>query len=160
MDPQRRYFFPVTGYNFRLTNIAAAMLCAQLERASEMVEGRRRIYAAYESRLANVSGVELQPRADWAEISPWLFSVTIDEQRFGRSRDELMAFLAEAGIETRPFFIPLHQLPPFRAQSRARNEQLPITDALGSCGLNLPTYVGLTESDIDEICSLVRAAAR
>jgi perosamine synthetase len=160
MDPQRRYFFPVTGYNFRLTNIAAAMLCAQLERASEMVEGRRRIYAAYESRLANVSGVELQPRADWAEISPWLFSVTIDEQRFGRSRDELMAFLAEAGIETRPFFIPLHQLPPFRAQSRARNEQLPVTDALGSCGLNLPTYVGLTESDIDEICSLVRAAAR
>lgn len=153
MDPQRRYYFPVTGYNFRLTNVACAILCAQLERGLEMVEKRNAIYKRYEDGLRELPGIHLQPVASWAEISPWLFSILVKEE-FGRSRDELAHVLDEAGIETRPFFIPLHTLPPFRG----RHADLPVTDRLSACGLNLPTFPGLALEDVDRICeSIVRA---
>ncbi|MGL4551078.1 MAG: DegT/DnrJ/EryC1/StrS family aminotransferase, partial [Gemmataceae bacterium] len=112
MDPQRRYYFPVTGFNFRLTNLAAAILCAQMERRDAIVAARRAIYARYNGLLAQVTGVRLQPVAPWAEPSPWMYACLIEDE-FGCSRDEVMRHLAEAGIETRPMFIPLHTLPPF-----------------------------------------------
>lgn len=159
VDPTRRYFFPVTGYNFRLTNVAAAFLCAQLERTESMLADRRRIYARYAANLEDVAGIVPQPVAAWAEITPWLYSITVDPSHFGRTRDELIAALAHAGVETRPFFIPLHTLPPFRAMSQQRSETLPVTESVGAAGLNLPTYVGLEDDDIDAICDVIRAAA-
>src|SRR5207244_7461581 len=77
MDPKRRYYFPVTGYNFRLTNVACAMLCAQLERREAILQRRRDIYALYRKLLGDVGSIGFQPAAPWAVISPWLFSVTI-----------------------------------------------------------------------------------
>jgi len=155
MDPERRYFFPVTGYNFRLTNLACAILCAQLERAEDIVASRRRIFNLYEERLAGVLGIGLQPAADWAKPAPWLFCVTV-EDGYGHARDDLAAFLRENNVDTRPFFIPLHTLPPFRAESAGRKEHLPVTDRLGATGLNLPTHFDLSEEDIDRICELIR----
>ena len=67
-----------------------------------------------------------------------------------------MRLLDQEGIETRPFFIPLHSLPPFREESRLRREQLPVTDLLGATGINLPTFTGLTEQDIETIANAVR----
>lgn len=160
MDPQRRYYFPITGYNFRLTNLAGALLCAQLERADELVDRRRRIYDAYSSQLRDVPGVGLQPVAEWAQISPWLFCILVDEVVYGHSRDELAAYLEDHGVETRPFFIPLHELPPFRVQSAARSESLPVTDRLSAGGLNLPTYTTMSDSALDRVCSLVRDFGR
>ena len=113
MDPDRRYWFPVVGYNYRLTNVACALLCAQLERREAILARRRAICAAYRRKLEGVPGVGFQPVAPWAEPAPWLFSITVDAEAFGRTRDELMAALAAEGIETRPFFIPMHQLPPY-----------------------------------------------
>jgi perosamine synthetase len=156
MDPDRRYYFPVTGYNFRLTNLACAILCAQLERREEIIGRRREIYARYCQQLGNVPGVELQPVAPWAEISPWLFSLTVNEGRFGATRDELMARLAEQGIETRPFFIPLHTLPPFREGSRRRGERLPVTVDIAARGLNLPTFNTMSDAQVDRVCDAVR----
>ena len=160
MDPQRRYYFPVTGYNFRMTNVQAAMLCAQLERREAILGQRRQVFAAYQERLANVAGIGLQPRAPWAEPAPWLFSIVVDERAYGKTRDELAARLAEDGIETRPFFVPLHKLPPFREASRAREEYLPETDRLAERGLNLPTYNTLALADIDYIVDRIRAHGR
>jgi len=160
MDPQRRYYFPVTGYNFRMTNVQAAMLCAQLERHETILGQRRKVFASYQERLANVAGVGFQPRASWAEPAPWLFSIVIDEKAFGRTRDDLARLLAEDGIETRPFFVPLHHLPPFRGGSKARGENLPETDTLAERGLNLPTYNTLGLSDIDYIADRIRAHGR
>jgi len=159
VDPNRRYYFPVTGYNFRMTNIAAAMLCAQLERHEEIVAKRRQVYTWYKQALAGIAGLHFQPVASWAEITPWLMCVRV-EPPFGRSRDELMAFLGERGIETRPFFIPLHGLPPFREESRRRGETLPITDHLAATGLNLPTFPQLSQDDIGYIADAVRASAK
>lgn len=158
MDPQRRYYFPVTGFNFRLTNVAAAILCGQMERREAIVAARRAIYAKYNGLLAQVPGVRLQPTAPWADLSPWMYACVIDEDEFGCTRDDVMAHLAEAGIETRPMFIPLHTLPPFRAESKARGEHLPVTDRLGAQGLMLPTYNTLTAADIERVVSAVADA--
>ncbi|MEA2645637.1 MAG: perosamine synthetase [Chloroflexota bacterium] len=160
MDPQRRYYFPVTGYNFRLTNVACAILCAQLERREAILARRREIFARYAAALDGVPGIGLQPVADWAEPSPWLFCATVDAGAFGRDRDELAAALAEAGIDTRPFFIPLHQLPPFREESRARGEALPHTERISAAGLNLPTYTQMTDADVDRVAEAVRQQQR
>lgn len=156
MDPERRYYFPVTGYNFRLTNVACAILCAQLERREMLIDERRRVFQSYKDALEGIEGIGAQPLAPWAVPAPWLFCITVDHAAYGNSRDELIQLLAAEGVETRPFFLSLHNLPPFREASQNRHEQLPHTDAISDAGMNLPTYSGLTESQIDRICNIIR----
>ena len=156
VDPERRYYFPVTGYNFRLTNVACALLCAQLERKEIILSRRRKIFDDYRANLAGIPGIGLQPVAGWATPAPWLFCVTVDREAYGRSRDDLMEHLHENGVETRPFFIPLHTLPPFRQESARRKEALPITERVASCGMNLPTHSGMTSADVGYVCSLIK----
>lgn len=160
VDPARRYFFPVTGYNFRLTNVCCALLCAQLERHEELIGRRRRIFERYRQALEGVPGIGFQPCAEWAEPAPWLFSITVSEGEYGRTRDDLAALLLERGIDTRPFFVPLHRLPPFAASARERCADLPVTDELGSTGLNLPTFTAMDEATIDRVAAAIRASAR
>ena len=156
MDPQRRYYFPITGYNFRITNIACALLCAQLERREHIIARRQWIYEQYRARLKDIPGIDDQPIANWAKPAHWLFCITVNQAEYGRSRDELMTALEMEGIETRPFFIPLHTLPPFREESQRRREHLPVTDRLGATGVNLPTFTGLTEEQIETVCNAIK----
>jgi perosamine synthetase len=160
MDPDRRYYFPITGYNFRMTNVAAALLCAQMERVEQFIEKRREIFNNYNNALLNIPGIKLQPVADWAEISPWLYCILIDPDEYGVSRDDLARNLAENGIETRPFFYPIHRLPPFRVESRNRNENLPVTDMLSEQGLSLPTFTSLSDNSILYISDMIRNARK
>lgn len=152
VDPSRRYYFPVTGYNFRMTNIAGAILCGQLERKDQIVAKRRQIYAWYREMLAGVPGIGFQPIANWAEITPWLMCLLI-EPEFGKTRDEVAEGLRAVGIDSRPFFLPLHTLPPFRQESMARRDDLSVTTRLAVRGINLPTYPALREEDVDFICT-------
>lgn len=158
MDPRRRYFFPVVGFNYRLTNVLCALLCAQLEKRVRLIQRRREIYSRYREHLKDISGVGLQPVAPWAEITPWLFCVTIDSDRFGRSRDEVIAVLEESRIETRPFFIPVHQLPPYSMP--ARPASLPETERLSAGGINLPTFTAMSDSQVDRVCDTLASARR
>lgn len=160
MDPKRRYYFPVTGYNFRLTNLACALLCAQLERREQILQCRRAIYSRYRKMLSAIPGIGVQPQASWAEVTPWLFSILVNAQEFGLTRDELMGKLAKMQIETRPFFIPLHTLPPFREGSRRRGEELPVTVSLGMQGMNLPTFSTMTDAEVERICESIAQLQR
>lgn len=160
VDPHRRYYFPVTGYNFRLTNVACALLCAQLERRDEILARRNAIFSRYDELLEGIPGIGLQPAAEWASRAPWLYSITVDEEAYGLSRDALMAKLGENSVETRPFFHALHRLPPFREESRRRGEELPVTDRLSATGMNLPTYSALTDADQQHIATVVRNGHR
>ncbi|MEQ1859647.1 MAG: DegT/DnrJ/EryC1/StrS family aminotransferase [Chthoniobacteraceae bacterium] len=160
MDPARRYFFPITGYNFRLTNVACAFLCAQFERREQLIARRREIFALYRELLAGVPGLGFQQQADWAECAPWLFCALVDATEFGMSRDALLTGLAGQGIDTRPFFIPLHTLPPFREGSRQRGEHLPWTEKLGATGINLPTYTTMTDDDVRRVARAIVELAR
>jgi perosamine synthetase len=159
VDPKRRYYFSVVGYNYRLTNVACALLCAQLERADDLLAARNRVFAAYRDALNGIPGIGFQPIADWAEPAPWLYCVTVDEAEFGRSRDELMAYLATAGIETRPFFYPIHRLPPY-VPAEGSPADLPVTDRLGATGMNLPTSPRMSSDDVAWIADAIRGARR
>jgi perosamine synthetase len=159
MDPERRYFFTVVGYNYRLTNVACALLCAQLERVDEIIEWRRRLFADYASALVGVAGIGFQPNAEWAEPAPWLFCITVDAAEYGRSRDDLMALLADEGVETRPFFVPIHQLPPYEA-ARGAQQSLPVTDRIATGGINLPTSPMISSTDVARIADVIRRNAR
>lgn len=160
MDPTRRYYFPITGYNFRLTNVACALLCAQMERRVVIMEHRNAIFDRYRSGLAEIPGIGFQPVAAWAIPTPWLFCITVDPDAFGRTRDELAERLAAEGIETRPFFIPLNTLPPFSDGAAARGDAVPVSESLGASGMNLPTFGSLAEGDQMRIVDAIRRAAR
>ena len=149
VDPKRRYYFPVVGYNYRLTNVACAILCAQLERWPEISAARASVFRAYSAGLAAIDGVGLQPVAPWAEAAPWLYSITVDQVAYGRSRDQLASRLEASAIETRPFFHPLHRLPPYKL--RHAGGELPVTDELAARGLNLPTSSRLGQGDIQRV---------
>jgi perosamine synthetase len=145
MDPQRRYYFPVIGYNYRLTNVAAALLCGQLSRLPEMLERRRVVYSTYDGAFHAASGVTTQPVAAWASLTPWLYSVLLDDQD---TRDRVAQRLSTRGIETRPFFVPIHTLPPYEV---SRHLDLPVTNELGRRGLSLPTSSTMPSTVADRV---------
>lgn len=154
MDPKRRYWFPVVGYNYRMTNLAAALGCAQLERASELIGHRVRIAKGYEERLsphADRLGIQLASEASWAEAVHWLFSIRVPAAK----RDLLMAQLADQKIETRPFFPPMHHLPMYSDPSFRHGRGLPVAEELADTGINLPTYTALGNADLDRICHAI-----
>jgi perosamine synthetase len=160
MDPDRRYFFPIIGYNFRLTNVACAILCAQLENYDLIMSRRRQVSIWYADSLKGVAGIRLQPVSSDVSVTPWLYCITVDEQSYGRSREDVMSLLTSEGIETRPFFIPIHSLPPYRQEAAARGCLLPVTDTLAQIGINLPLYPTLSESAVKRICEVLRSGAK
>ncbi len=156
MDPAVRYHFPIVGFNYRLTNVAAAILCGQMERREAIVARRREIVAAYAGELAGVPGIGLRQDADWADTAPWMASCLVDPGLFGCRRDDLAEGLATRGIETRPMFIPIHRMPPYRDAAKKRRTDLPVTDRLGATGIMLPTYPQMTDDDVRFICAAIR----
>jgi perosamine synthetase len=160
MDPARRYYFPIVGYNYRLSNLACALLCAQLSRQDEIVRRRREIYDHYQSCLDGIPGVCFQPVAPWAQPTPWLFSVTIADAQFGCTRDRLSKALAAEGIDTRPFFIPLHFLPPYQDEGRYPEGKFPVSEELGATGINLPTFTALKNEEIEFVSEAIRKVQR
>ena len=159
MDPKRRYFFPVVGYNYRLTNVACAILCAQLERVHEFIARRAAIAETYARELGRVPGIDLQPRAEYAVPATWLVSIQVRANAYGLSRDALAEVLATEDIETRPFFHPLHRLPPYADRPGSRRD-LPVTDLVASRGLNLPTAVSMSNQDIERVVEAIARAPR
>jgi len=156
LDPSRRYWFPVVGYNYRMSNVAAAIGCAQVERFDELVEARRRIARAYTERLAPRAGelgIVLPSQASWARNVHWMMSILVPSGR----RDALARRLADEGIETRPFFPPMHLLPIYDDPDFRQGRSLPVAVELAERGLNLPTWAGLTDTDIDRVVVCIEA---
>ena len=159
VDPERRYVHPIIGYNYRLTNVAAAMLCAQMERADAILARRSAIFRAYETYLAGVPGIGVQPVANWAKRTPWLFCITVDPDAFGSTRDELAEHLRTGGVDNRPFFLGMHMQEPYRDLHAQQKTDLPVTEHLSEVGLNLPTYVAIEDGQIEMICARIAEKA-
>jgi perosamine synthetase len=155
--PDRRYWFPMVGFNYRMTNIEAAIGLAQLERIDWHLSRRREIVGWYREELVGEEGIELSPEEPWAQSAFWMVCAVLDEQRFGR-RDGVMAALDEAGIETRPFFYPLHTLPMYSAANEAK--VFPVAEDLARRGVNLPSSATLTRDEVAYVCERVRGLAR
>ena len=149
MSATERYYHPEIGFNYRLTNIQAALGLAQLERLDEFVRIKRRNAALYAQRLQGVPGIALAPEAEWAQNVYWMYSILV-EDAYPLSRDELMAALRERGVDTRPFFRAIHTMP-----CHYRERSLPVAENLAARGINLPSSVKLTEEQIDYICQQI-----
>jgi perosamine synthetase len=152
MDTERRYWFPVIGYNYRMSNIAAAIGLAQLEKIDHRLARRREIADRYRAKLRRIPGIRIQPEKDWARNVYWMTSAVLDEN-LPINRDDLMALLAEAGIETRPFFFPMHTLPMY--QDAASDLSFPVADRLSKNGLNLPSFAALSNENVDYVCNQI-----
>jgi perosamine synthetase len=146
MDPQQRYYFILPGYNFRLNNISASILCAQLERSIELIIQRNHIFSSYDTYLYN--RVIRQSPPDDSVSSPWLYTFTLPGIEV-KSRLRLAQYLASKGIETRPIFYPLNIMPAFQEFPSDNTE---ISSNLAKNSMSLPTYFDLSDEKIQYIC--------
>ncbi len=149
MDPNRRYWHPVVGYNYRMMNLPAAIGLAQLEKIDQQLELRSGIAGLYRERLQKVTGLTWQAEQSWARHVYWMFSIVL-EQEFWQNRDVVIDMLREQGVETRPIFYPAHSLPPYI--NSVGGDRFPVAENLSGNGISLPTWAGLTENDIDYVC--------
>lgn len=155
MDPNRRYWHPVVGYNYRMMNLAAAIGLAQLETIDRHMELRLSVAQQYRGHLDGIPGIEFQLEQHWARHVYWMFSIVL-EPDIWPERDVVANKLAEQGVETRPIFYPAHSMPPY--QKAAQNEAFPVAETLSAHGISLPTWAGMTESDVQYVCdALIKA---
>lgn len=152
MSPDHRYWHTVLGYNYRMTNLQAAIGVGQMEKADDILKAKRRIAHVYNEGLQDVTGITLPKEASWAFNIYWLYSVLVDEQLFGTTRDELIAALQAQGIQTRPLFLPLHTQPIYNT-----GQTLPVAERLAAVGLSLPSAVGLQEYEINRVVEAIVA---
>jgi len=153
-----RFKHELAGYNFRMTGFQAAMGLSQMHRIEQIVEEKRRVAATYNELLADIPGLQLPAQLEWARNIYWMYSIVIDPQRFGITRDQLAAHLAEEGIETRTFFCPMNQQPVLLKMKTFRAVPCPVADRLWEQGLYLPSTHTLDRSTIEKIARAVKAA--
>jgi perosamine synthetase len=156
MDPARRYWFNEVGFNYRMTNVAAAIGLAQMEQLEGFLRRRVAIAAGYTQLLRPLDGVMVLPcEQPWARHSHWSYAIVLRKSA-GPDRDCLMKLLEADGIETRPVFYPMHQMPPY-AEPEGR---YPVADELSRRGICLPMHAALTDDDIEYIAASLKARLR
>ena len=149
--PQQRFVHEELGFNFRMTNLQAAVGLAQFERREEFLARKRAVGARYQELLAGLPGVRLpQARTDAAENAYWVFGLVLEPGHPLDAR-EAMARLAELGIGSRPFFHPMHEQPVLRRMGFFDGVRLPVAEELGRRGFYIPCSVGLGEAEIERV---------
>jgi pyridoxal phosphate-dependent aminotransferase EpsN len=156
-DPAPHYQHSQLGYNYRLSNILAAIGLGQLAHLDARVTRRREIFAQYQSLLADCPGLSFMPEASYGASSRWLTVITIDPKDFGSDRNAVQLALAIKGIESRPVWKPMHMQPVFKEADCFGGE---VSRTIFEQGLCLPSGGKLTAADIEEIASIVRSAGR
>lgn len=149
LSNDREYWHDVIGFNYRMTNICAAIGCAQMESLEEILTRKAEIAQLYKEGLEG-SPVSVQGQASWAVNSYWLTSITTES---AEARDPLRAFLRAAGVETRPVFNPLHLMPMY--EKGTHSSTFPVAQSIADRGISLPSYPDLTSDDIAEICQTI-----
>lgn len=157
--PERRFYHTELGYNFRMTNLQAALGVAQMERIEEFVAIKRRLGVRYRERLGTIPGLRLQVEKPWAKCVYWMYCVEIDPA-LGFSADEAQKALAAKGIGTRPFFLGLHEQPIAHDLGLFTGERYPVTERIARQGFYLPSGLTLTEGQVDEVSDAVRGVVR
>lgn len=144
----RQYWHDIIGYNYRMTNICAAIGLAQMERAEEILTRKRVVATTYDELLQGLPVVRHQETAGTTH-SFWMYSILVEDERH---RDPLMKSLLNAGIETRPVFFPIHTMNMYSS----KYARLPVAESVASRGINLPSWPDLTRAQIGEVCDAIR----
>jgi dTDP-4-amino-4,6-dideoxygalactose transaminase len=153
-DPAPHYQHSELGYNYRLSNVLAAIGRGQLRVLEDRVAARRRNFAFYERALASVPGITFMPEAPWGRHSRWLTTLTISPAEFGADREAVRVALERENIEARPVWKPMHLQPIFAAFERRGGR---VAEELFQNGLCLPSGSNLTQDDLARVVELVRA---
>jgi perosamine synthetase len=159
-QPGKRFVHEHLGWNFRMSNLQAAVGVAQLERLDEFVVRKRRIGTVYQERLRDICGVQLPvARTAYAENIYWVFGVVLDGH-VPFDAAEAMRRLAARDVGTRPFFWPMHEQPALRNMGLFADEAYPNAERLARRGFYLPSGLSLTESQIDKVASAIQELMR
>jgi perosamine synthetase len=153
-DDAIEYVHGEVGFNYRLTNIQAAMGSAQIERMDEFLSAKRRIAQRYADALGGVHGLQVMQEAAWASSAWWMYTIRMDEARCGVGSRALMAALGARGIQTRPLWQPVNRSP---AHAAAEPAGCPVAETLNRTALSLPCSAGLTDAMQDRVIAAVLA---
>lgn len=153
-EPVGHYEHREIGFNYRLSNVLAAIGIGQLEVLHERVRRARNIFAGYQQRLSGIDGVTFMPEAEYGDSNRWLSVALIDPVKFGCTHETIIEKLEQANIESRPIWKPMHLQPVFQD---ARVVGGNVAEELFSTGICLPSGTCLTDSDLDRICELIKS---
>lgn len=150
-NKERRYWHEEIGYNYRMTNLQAALGLAQLERINDIIERKREIFSLYHQNMEGCDGVKLNFTADWALNNYWLICLQV-ENFTETERNIFMKYLSSRGIESRPFFYPLSNMPMYIDSGQRTH----VSHAISPTGVNLPSYEEIKTEDINYICNCIK----
>ncbi len=153
MSRERRYWHEEVGYNYRMTNIQAAIGVAQVERVAEFAARKRWIAAQYAQQLQSALGLQLPGEFGDVVNSYWLYTVILPQELTSR-RDDILALMTMSGIEARRVFYPLHCMPPY-APFVSTGQSYPVSNFMSESGISLPSAVTMKESDIERVCNVM-----
>lgn len=146
MTAEKPYWHIEVGHNFRLTNMQAAFGFAQLEKLNDIIYHKKRVYQRYKDKLSHLNGISMQQFTANTEPVIWAVAVVIDSEILRISRDNIRALLSANGIETRAGFYSFDEMPLYSS------DPLPVSKAISQNLISLPSYPGLRNEQIDEIC--------
>ncbi len=154
-QPGRRFYHDSLGYNYRLTNVQAAMGIGQMERIEETINRKRAIAHAYNAAFAGIPGIQLPVEMSWAHNVYWVYGIVLGEER-ETDAIQIMSQLREHGIETRPFFLGMHEQPVFQHMGLFLNEHYPVAGRLARKGFYLPNGLTITDGQIADVVKSVK----
>ena len=154
-SPERRFLHTELGFQYRLTNLQAALGVAQIERFNEILEHKRWMGKAYTQRLKDIPQIQLPVEKPWAKQTYWMYGLVLDEAR-GMDALEFARRLNLEGVETRPFFLGMHEQPALRDRGWYQDEHYPIAERIARQGLYLPSGLALTEAQLEDVCKAVK----
>lgn len=154
MKKDRKYWHDTIGFNYRITNLQAALWCAQLEKIDDFIDIKRWNAALYNQCLSSVEWIILPVEKSYAKNTYWMYTIYIDETKFWISRDELIQGLKEAGIDSRQCFYPLSDMPPYK--SFWSTAELGVSRDVSYKALNLPSSTLLKKEQIRYICDRIK----
>jgi perosamine synthetase len=153
----RRFVHEELGWNFRMSNLQAAVGVAQLERLDETIRKKRQIGAWYDELFQDAAGLERLPsHTDYAENIHWVYGMVLDES-VPFDAEEAIKRLGARGIGTRPFFWPMHEQPVFRKMGLFANESCPVAERIARRGFYVPSGLALSHDQATEVASAVRS---
>ena len=155
-DPAPHYQHSTIGFNYRLSNVAAAIGRGQLRALDERIAARRRNFESYRTALGQIPGLTFMPESPAGRSNRWLTCLQIDPALFGANREELRLALEVENIEARPVWKPMHVQPVFR-ECRAIGGS--VSESIFDAGLCLPSGSSLTASDRDRVIGVTRGMA-
>jgi dTDP-4-amino-4,6-dideoxygalactose transaminase len=147
----------VIGYNYRLSNVLAAIGRGQLRILAERVQRKREIYEIYRRLLSDLPGIAFMPEAPWGRSTRWLTCITVDPAQFGATREDIRLALEREDIESRPLWKPMHLQPVFAGCEVVGGS---VAEALFRDGLCLPSGTAMTQADLERVAAVIRSCRR